>query len=153
MEDYLPVSRLDREKPVPASASNRRAKYKKAPGYVHFCSVECYECMCHSLSCFHVVEYSAPKRFKSAFIFFSTEKHKEIRAEMGTQGSGEKVGWMKLSRYICICVALFSHYFHSVIDYQRGQARFGSLEETRFQGTGKVGGNGQDRPSSLRRRT
>lgn len=33
----------------------------------------------------------APKRFKSAFIFFSAEKHKEIRAQMGDQGVGEKV--------------------------------------------------------------
>jgi hypothetical protein len=50
---------------APVSAGHKRAKYKKAPG--------------------------APKRFKSAFIFFSTEKHKEIRAEMGDKGSAEKV--------------------------------------------------------------
>jgi hypothetical protein len=40
-------------------------KYKKAPG--------------------------APRRFKSAFIFFSTEKHKEIRQGLGTDGAKEKV--------------------------------------------------------------
>lgn len=28
----------------------------------------------------------APKRFKSAYIFFSAEKHKEIRAQMGEEG-------------------------------------------------------------------
>lgn len=33
----------------------------------------------------------APKRFKSAFIFFSAVKHKEIRAQMGDKGIGEKV--------------------------------------------------------------
>lgn len=40
------------------------AKYKKAPG--------------------------APRRFKSAFIFFSTQKHKEIRTGLGEKGSKEK---------------------------------------------------------------
>ena len=51
----------------PASAAIKgRAKYKKAPG--------------------------APKRFKSAFIFFSTAKHKEIRKKLGAEGNGtEKV--------------------------------------------------------------
>lgn len=50
----------------PASAGKGRAKYKKAPG--------------------------APKRFKSAFIFFSTAKHKEIRKKLGAEGNGtEKV--------------------------------------------------------------
>jgi hypothetical protein len=33
----------------------------------------------------------APKRFKSAFIFFSTEKHKEIRSQLGDKGPAEKV--------------------------------------------------------------
>ncbi len=33
----------------------------------------------------------APKRFKSAFIFFSAEKHKEIRAQMGDKGRVEQV--------------------------------------------------------------
>jgi len=33
----------------------------------------------------------APKRFKSAFIFFSTEKHKEIRSQLGDKGLAEKV--------------------------------------------------------------
>lgn len=33
----------------------------------------------------------APKRFKSAFIFFSTEKHREIRSQLGDKGLSEKV--------------------------------------------------------------
>jgi hypothetical protein len=33
----------------------------------------------------------APKRFKSAFIIFSAEKHKEIKSEMAKQGRTEKV--------------------------------------------------------------
>lgn len=33
----------------------------------------------------------APKRFKSAFIFFSTEKHKEIRARLVERGISETV--------------------------------------------------------------
>jgi hypothetical protein len=31
------------------------------------------------------------RRFKSAFIFFSTEKHKEIRNNLGEEGSKIKV--------------------------------------------------------------
>jgi len=46
--------------PASAGATKGRAKYKKAPG--------------------------APKRFKSAFIFFSTAKHKEIRKVLGEKG-------------------------------------------------------------------
>jgi len=91
--------KLDREKVLPASAGhNKRAKYRKAPG--------------------------APKRFKSAFIFFSTEKHKEIRAEMGEKGSAEKVCCEKNDgkKYMCKRLTPISH-FHStltIIDYQRG---------------------------------
>ena len=33
----------------------------------------------------------APKRFKSAFIIFSAEKHKEIKENFATQGRTEKV--------------------------------------------------------------
>lgn len=63
MSAYEGLASIKSEKPP--AAHHKRAKYKKAPG--------------------------APKRFKSAFIFFSTEKHKEIRAEMGDKGSAEKV--------------------------------------------------------------
>ncbi|KAI2499632.1 high mobility group [Fragilaria crotonensis] len=47
-----------------AAPKKLAAKFKKAPG--------------------------APRRFKSAFIFFSTEKHKEIRSDMGDKGNKEK---------------------------------------------------------------
>ena len=33
----------------------------------------------------------APKRFKSAFIIFSAEKHKEIKEDLAKQGRSEKV--------------------------------------------------------------
>eukprot|EP00542_Grammatophora_oceanica_P013022 CAMPEP_0194031648 /NCGR_PEP_ID=MMETSP0009_2-20130614/4774_1 /TAXON_ID=210454 /ORGANISM="Grammatophora oceanica, Strain CCMP 410" /LENGTH=86 /DNA_ID=CAMNT_0038671861 /DNA_START=117 /DNA_END=373 /DNA_ORIENTATION=+ len=32
----------------------------------------------------------APRRFKTAFIFFSTAKHKEIREQLGSRGSKQK---------------------------------------------------------------
>ena len=48
-----------------AMASSAPPKYKKAP--------------------------DAPKRFKSAFIIFSAEKHKEIKEELAKQGKTEKV--------------------------------------------------------------
>lgn len=51
-------------KPSKKGAKKQPAKYKKAPG--------------------------APRRFKSAFIFFSTQKHKEIRSQLGEKGSKEK---------------------------------------------------------------
>jgi hypothetical protein len=47
------------------NASSSAPKYKKAP--------------------------DAPKRFKSAFIIFSAEKHKEIKSEMAKHGRTEKV--------------------------------------------------------------
>jgi hypothetical protein len=50
--------------------SATRIKYKKAPG--------------------------APRRFKSAYMFFSTEKHRSIREELAEKGESEKVG--------CACV-------------------------------------------------
>jgi hypothetical protein len=34
----------------------------------------------------------APKRFKSAFIIFSAEKHKEIKEDLAKLGRAEKVG-------------------------------------------------------------
>lgn len=33
----------------------------------------------------------APRRFKSAYMFFSTDKHKEIRDQLGADGISEKV--------------------------------------------------------------
>lgn len=45
---------------------HKRVKYKKAPG--------------------------APRRFKSAYMFYSTDKHKEIRKELDKDGKKEKVG-------------------------------------------------------------
>lgn len=125
----------------PASAAIKgRAKYKKAPG--------------------------APKRFKSAFIFFSTAKHKEIRKKLGAEGNGtEKVRPVIVIWYLAcresnsislIQTTSLAHllfYCTFCIDYQRGQASFRSLERTVKGGSRKVGRHGQGRPCSLRRRT
>jgi hypothetical protein len=51
--------------PAPVPRKMAPAKYKKAP--------------------------DAPKRFKSAFIIFSAEKHKEIKEDLTKQGRAEKV--------------------------------------------------------------
>jgi hypothetical protein len=59
---------LDGTEPAEATPVPRKmapAKYKKAP--------------------------DAPKRFKSAFIIFSAEKHKEIKEDLTKQGRAEKV--------------------------------------------------------------
>jgi hypothetical protein len=98
--------------PASAGGTKGRAKYKKAPG--------------------------APKRFKSAFIFFSTAKHKEIRKVLGEKGKDtEKVCLYEYSSLISqtgtfsplLKRASLAHltYLHVptyCIDYQRGQARF-----------------------------
>ncbi len=42
-----------------------------------------------------VVKYTkapqAPRRFKSAYMFFSTEKHKDFRKELAAKGENDKV--------------------------------------------------------------
>jgi hypothetical protein len=38
-----------------------------------------------------VVELPAPRRFKTAFIFFSSARHKEIKVELAKEGRTEKV--------------------------------------------------------------
>ena len=40
----------------------------------------------------------APKRFKSAFIIFSAEKHKEIKEKLASQGRVEKVRFAPYGR-------------------------------------------------------
>lgn len=51
--------------PIGSSKTMGSPKYKKAP--------------------------DAPKRFKSAFIIFSAEKHKEIKEKLASEGRVEKV--------------------------------------------------------------
>ena len=41
----------------------------------------------------------APKRFKSAFIIFSAEKHKEIKSDLSKEGRSEKVS--RLLLFLC----------------------------------------------------
>lgn len=65
VSEIVKVTQKSAKKNVIESKSKAGGKYKKAPG--------------------------APRRFKSAFIFFSTEKHKEIRQGLGLDGAKEKV--------------------------------------------------------------
>eukprot|EP00521_Asterionellopsis_glacialis_P010083 CAMPEP_0195291192 /NCGR_PEP_ID=MMETSP0707-20130614/7331_1 /TAXON_ID=33640 /ORGANISM="Asterionellopsis glacialis, Strain CCMP134" /LENGTH=394 /DNA_ID=CAMNT_0040351459 /DNA_START=180 /DNA_END=1364 /DNA_ORIENTATION=+ len=58
------MSRIDGKSKATAAAKKKPNKYKKAP--------------------------QAPKRFKSAFIFFSSAKHPEIRKQLGEKGGTEK---------------------------------------------------------------
>ena len=44
----------------------------------------------------------APRRFKSAYMFFSTDKHRAIRAELTSQGKAEKVRVNTRAR-VCMC--------------------------------------------------
>jgi HMG (high mobility group) box len=56
----------------------------------------------------------APKRFKSAFIIFSAEKHKEIKDNLIQQGRTEKVGYIEsLLSVVCIH-SINSHPFGSM---------------------------------------
>ena len=54
-------------------------------------------CVCTEIS---TDRSTRQRRFKSSYIFFSTEKHKEIRVELGEKGNKEKVsvscgrGWI-----------------------------------------------------------
>jgi hypothetical protein len=65
------VSTGDKSVSAGAKSVSAGAQYAKAPG--------------------------APKRFKSAFIFFSSEKHPQIRSQLGEKGAKEKV-----SRAYCL---------------------------------------------------
>ena len=53
----------------------------------------------------------APKRFKSAFIIFSAEKHKEIKEKLASQGRVEKVRTTERGLLLGIIFGLSSHYF------------------------------------------
>ena len=56
---------MSNNRPAPHLRQFAPVKYKKAP--------------------------QAPRRFKSSYMFFSTKKHKEIRAELAEKGEGNKV--------------------------------------------------------------
>lgn len=57
--------KMSNNRPAPHLRQFAPVKYKKAP--------------------------QAPRRFKSSYMFFSTKKHKEIRAELAEKGEGNKV--------------------------------------------------------------
>jgi len=72
------MSRIDgKSKATAAAAKKKPNKYKKAP--------------------------QAPKRFKSAFIFFSSAKHPEIRKQLGEKGGTEKVSLDFSVLFLLLC--------------------------------------------------
>lgn len=42
----------------------------------------------------------APRRFKSSYMFFSTKKHKEIRAELAERGEGQKLSTTEVAKMV-----------------------------------------------------
>ncbi|OEU15810.1 HMG-box, partial [Fragilariopsis cylindrus CCMP1102] len=44
----------------------------------------------------------APRRFKSSYMFFSTTKHKEIRAELTAKGQGQKLSTTEVAKMVSI---------------------------------------------------
>jgi len=76
--DPMNLSALSAASANKAMAAAAPPKYKKAP--------------------------DAPKRFKSAFIIFSAEKHKEIKEDLAKQGRAEKVSQHKtIDCYVWRC--------------------------------------------------
>ena len=57
------MTKMSSGRPSPHLRQSAPIKYKKAP--------------------------QAPRRFKSSYMFFSTKKHKEIRAELTKKGHGK----------------------------------------------------------------
>ena len=46
----------------------------------------------------------APRRFKTAFIFFSSARHKEMKEELALEGKAEKV---RSTERVCIRICFF----------------------------------------------
>lgn len=61
----------------------------------------------------------APKRFKPAFIFFSAEKHKEIRAQLGVNSTSERVRVRSSFQSDRFAIAHLSYF---LIDFQHFKA-------------------------------
>ncbi len=62
----------------------------------------------------------APRRFKSAFIFFSSAKHKEIRAQLADSGVAVKVIWTLLNELLAfVMLFLIIHIFRRPDDLRR----------------------------------
>jgi hypothetical protein len=68
-------SMMRRTKTMPRRKSKKLVKYGKAP--------------------------EAPKRFKSAYMFFSTVKHAETRTRLGHKGVKEKVNQFLFVLFVC----------------------------------------------------
>lgn len=62
----------------------------------------------------------APKRFKSAFIIFSAEKHKEIKDNLIQQGRTEKVGAYLIGVGFYYVLYLYSFVFVNVYRVRHG---------------------------------
>jgi hypothetical protein len=92
----------------------------------------------------------APRRFKSAFIFFSSEKHRQIREQMGEKGVTEKV------ITIMIHSGAPSQYYHMISvhksplsDNQYREAGIGGMERNASTGKRKVGDLGPERQGPI----
>lgn len=118
----------------------------------------------------------APKRFKSAFIIYSAEKHKEIKEDLAKQGRAEKVSernsldfdllvWRHIVNGFTARPShssasslhntgslLTNHYSSIVTDNGHCQARLGSLERDGPNRERKLGNQGPKRQGPLRGR-
>lgn len=65
---------MSNSRPAPHLRQFAPVKYKKAP--------------------------QAPRRFKSSYMFFSTKKHKEIRAELAEKGEGNKLSTTEVAKMV-----------------------------------------------------
>lgn len=77
----------------------------------------------------------------SSFIFFSMEKHKEIREEMKSE-SGPKVRIdIVFSKFVAL-LHVYPHFFATRVDKKHHQSCRGSLARSRWGRKGKVRGHG-----------
>lgn len=111
-----PVNSGGSPTPGAATGKNGGARFKKAP--------------------------DAPKRFKSAFIIFSAEKHKDIKEHLATQGRTEKV---RNGRSNLRLVRGTNSHTQFLKDHRHCQTSVGSMERDacrRERNVGREGSSG-----------
>ena len=72
----------------------------------------------------------APRRFKSSYMFFSTEKHKQIRKELAEKGEIEKVGGTIVLRWNSDSPLFLTDYFVATQSVNAKQLSFISPSQT-----------------------
>lgn len=83
----------------------------------------------------------APKRFKPAFIFFSAEKHKEIRSQLGENSSAVRVSTAKtkiegvtkskrIQQYLFVTLLFWCVYVYEMKERQHFEAYFQNMEKS-----------------------